>query len=55
MASTESLDAAAALKEAGTALYKEGEFAKAGGKYADALRALPPPPAAADAEDVRQK
>lgn len=45
----------AELKEAGTALYKAGEFAKAGGKYAAALELLPPAPASAEDEDMRQK
>lgn len=48
-------DAATELKEAGTALYKAGEFARAGGKYAEALEKLPAAPASAEDEESRQK
>ncbi|KAJ1632144.1 hypothetical protein T492DRAFT_581857, partial [Pavlovales sp. CCMP2436] len=43
------------LKEVGTELYKVGEYAQAGGKYAEALSRLPPAPAGAEAEELRQK
>lgn len=46
---------AADCKDAGTSLYKEGDFAKAGGKYAEALGLLPPPPSSAADEELRQK